>query len=260
MSYWQKKRQRRIFIIIGVFFLIVLAFIFFTLTNKQANCFDGVMNGGETGVDCGGTCQNVCKEEAHEIVVWWERPFKVASGVYNVVAYFENQNLDAAIKDLDYEFRLYSKDNILVSQPIVARTFLAPNKRSVIFEPGIQTGEQEAYTVFFKTSTNKKWQKVDNTFAFNLFQTGEPLLTNQDVAPKLQVSVKNVTLQNFREIPVTAIVYNQRGNAIASSRTYIDEISQNSEAIAYFSWPEPFSDTVSRIEIIPRVDPFINER
>ncbi len=260
MSQWAKRRQRRLLFIIGLLVLIVLGLIIFSLTNKQPTCFDRIQNGSETGVDCGGGCQNICLAEAHDIVVWWERPFKVANGVYNVVAYFENQNLDAGIKDLAYEFRLYNKNNILVSEPIVGSTFIEPNKRSAIFEPGIQTGQDEAYTVFFKTSVNKTWEKIDNTYAFNLFQVGEPVLTNQEVAPKLQAPIKNVSLENFREVPVIAIIYNQKGNAIASSRTFVDEIKQGGTANVYFSWPEPFNDTVSKIEIIPRVDPFVSKR
>ncbi len=260
MSRWARRRQRRLFIIIGVLIALFLGIVIFSLTNKPETCFDNIQNGSETGMDCGGSCQTVCTEEAHDIVVWWERPFKVARGVYNIVAYFENQNLNAGMKDLTYEFRLYDQNNVLVSQPVVGTTFVEPNKRSAIFESGIQTGEAEAYTVFFKTSTSQKWEKIDDTYAYNLFRVGEPVLTNQDVAPKLQAPIKNVSYKTFYDVPIIAIVYNQEGNAIASSRTYIDEIGQGADADAYFSWPEPFTESVARIEIIPRVDPFMDSR
>lgn len=260
MSEWARKRRKKLLIIIGVVILAFIILIVYRTVNKPPTCFDGEMNGGEIGVDCGGTCDLMCTENLRDLVVWWERPFEVTDGVYNVVAYFENQNLEAGLEELTYEFRVYNQENILVSEPIIGTTFIEPNKRSAIFESGIQTGGQEAFTVFFRVSSNQRWEKVDESFAYSLFQVGEPILTNQEVAPKLQASIKNTSLKNLEDIPVIVIVYNREDNAIAASRTYIDEIPQGSEENAYFSWPEPFSDEVARIEIIPRVNPFNTER
>lgn len=258
MSTWSEKRKRRYLIIIGVVLLITIIIIALRASDTQPTCFDNVQNGTETGVDCGGECQKVCVEEARNLVVWWERPFKVAKGVFNAVAYVENQNLSAGIEEIAYEFRLYNRDNILVGTPRIGTTFIEPNKRSAIFESGIETGEEEAFTVFFKTSRVKNWKRTDPAFSYALFQVGEPVLINQDTAPKLSASVENNTQYNFSDVPVVAVLYNQRGNAIASSQTYIDDIKQGTMETVYFSWPEAFAEVVSRIEIIPRISPFLD--
>ena len=84
MSKWSVKRKRRILIVIGILFLIGLALIFINIENKKVpTCFDGLQNGQETGVDCGGESSKVCQEEINNLVVWWERPFKVTDGLYN---------------------------------------------------------------------------------------------------------------------------------------------------------------------------------
>ncbi len=257
MSKWSEKRKKKIIIIIGIGLLILFALglVIFKKTNKPT-CFDGIQNGQETGIDCGGVCEKVCKKEARNIVVWWERPFRVAQGVYNTVAYFENQNLDSGLKKVNYEFRLYDKNNILVSEPRTGSTFIEPNKRSAIFESGITTGENEAYTAFFKISSVQDWKKVDSSFSYSLFGVTDPLLENQEIAPKVSALVENKTFYNFRDIPVIVILYNDEDNAIAASRTYLDELKQGESKKVYFSWPEPFADPVARIEIIPRMNPF----
>lgn len=257
MSKWAEKRKRNILIVLGILFFILVAFLIFSFQNKKPTCFDGVQNGTETGVDCGGDCQRVCRNEVYDLVVWWERPFRVAHGVYNVVAYFENQNLNSGLRKIDYEFRLYNKDNLLVSEPREGTTFIEANKRSAIFESGISTGDSDAYTAFFKITSIQDWEKIDQSFSYNLFHVHEPNLSNQDLAPKISASIENKTLYNFVDIPVIALVYNNRNNAIAASRTYIDTLSQGEKQDVFFSWPEPFNDTVSRIEIIPRVNPFV---
>ena len=257
MSKWAVKRKRRIVIILGIIFIFLLTLVLLRIGNKEPTCADGVQNGQELGVDCGGACLKICREDVRDVVVWWERPFKVAHGVYNTVAYFENQNLESGLQKVDYEFRLYDKDNILVSQPIVGSTFIEPNKRSAVFESGITTGDNEAYTSFFRISSVQNWKRTDQSFSYSLFQIGEPVLTNQDTSPKLSAPVENKTFFNFTDVPVVAILYNNEGNAIAASRTFIDRIDQGGQTDVFYSWPEPFGDVVSRIEIIPRIDPFI---
>ncbi len=258
MSKWAQKRKRNILIIIGVILFIGLIFVVFSFKNKKPTCFDGVQNGKETGVDCGGTCKKVCRDEVRNIVVWWERPFKVAHGVYNLVAYFENQNLESGIREIEYEFRVYNKDNILIAEPRKGKTFIEANKRSAVFEPGITTGDNEAYTVFFKFSPIQNWEKTNQSFSYNLFQIGEPVLSEQEIAPKLSASIENKTFYNFHDVPVVAILYNKEDNAVAASRTYIDAIAQGEKVDVYFSWPEPFEEEISRVEIIPRLNPFVS--
>ncbi|MCA9353113.1 hypothetical protein KC901_02930 [Patescibacteria group bacterium] len=259
MSRWAVKRKRRVLIIIAILFLIALAFIFIRVENsKQPTCFDGIQNGQETGIDCGGACSKVCLEEVNNLVVWWERPFQVTNGVYNVVAYVENQNLYSGIKQLFYEFRLYDKNNILVAEPVQGSTFIEANKRSAVFESGITTGDNEAYTVFFHINSVQDWDRVSQEYAYNLFTISKPVLTNQTTAPKLSAIVRNESFINFEDVPVVAILYNQEDNAIAASQTFVDVLDQGTEQQVFYSWPEPFGDVVSRIEIIPRIDPFID--
>ena len=256
MSKWAQKRKRKILIIVGILLLVLIAIVVFSVQDKEPTCFDAVQNGQETGVDCGGACEKMCREEIRNIVVWWERPFKVADGVYNTVAFIENQNLESGIEEVTYEFRLYDKDNVLVSEPRLGTTFVEPNKRSAIFESGITTGDREAYTAFFKISSRQDWRKINQAFHYNLFHVGEPTLAEQDKHPKLSAPVENKTIYNFSDIPVVVVLYNKKDNAIAASRTYIDYIGQGETKNVHFSWPEPFSDKVSRIEVIPRVNPF----
>jgi hypothetical protein len=259
MSQWASNKKRRILIIAGILVLGLLFFIFVQIeNNKVPTCLDGIQNGGETGIDCGGACTRLCQEEARNIVTWWERPFKVSHGVYNAVAYIENQNLYSGLVSIDYEFKLYDENNILVSQPVRGSSFIEPNKRTAIFESGITTGDTDAHTAFFHILSYQDWQRVPQEFSYNLFNISEPVLTNQDTIPKLSASVENKSFINFTDVPVVAILYNQKGNAIASSQTYLDTINQGTVEKVFYSWPEPFGDSVSRIEIIPRVNPYTN--
>ncbi len=259
MSRWANKKRKKILITIGVIFLIALIFIVIRIKNsKKPTCFDGIKNGTELGIDCGGSCQKVCEAEARNLIIWWERAFRVTDGAYNLVAYIENQNTDAGIERIDYEFRVYDQDNILAAEPRKGTTFVEPNKRFAIFEPNVRTGDRNAYIVFFRILSHKEWKKVNPDFRYKFFQIHSPLLTKAKTSPHLTATVENKSFYDFVDVPVVAIIYNHRGNAIATSQTYIDTINHNESKIVNFSWPESFGTDISRIEVIPRINPFVD--
>ena len=82
MSKWSSKRKGKILIAIGILIVLVILFAFIQYENsKVPTCFDGIQNGGESGIDCGGTCALQCKVESNnlvsddrEILISWEMP------------------------------------------------------------------------------------------------------------------------------------------------------------------------------------------
>jgi len=56
---------------------------------------------------------------------------------------------------------------------------------------------------------------------------------------------------------VVAIVYNKDGEALdASMSRLVDPIYRNGSKEVFFTWPLPFTESVARSEIIPRINPF----
>ncbi|MFZ2693721.1 MAG: hypothetical protein WAX85_00255 [Minisyncoccia bacterium] len=87
MFLWSTKRR---FIYGGSVLAVVASIsliIFWSIIYRTPTCNDGEMNGGETGVDCGGACKNLCTSEALNPVVLWAKTFSISGDVYNAVAY-----------------------------------------------------------------------------------------------------------------------------------------------------------------------------
>jgi hypothetical protein len=70
---WGTKRRNLILFTLFLFIFIPVSFISFLIFYNPPSCFDLKQNGGEQGIDCGGTCQLVCTNQAFEPVVLWER-------------------------------------------------------------------------------------------------------------------------------------------------------------------------------------------
>jgi len=252
--------ERRKFMYTAVIALLVLGggtILLYNQFKQEPTCFDGKKNGIEIGVDCGGTCSRVCEGQARNIVVLWARPFEVAPGVYNVVAYIENQNTNAGIRAVQYEFKLYDKDNILVAEPFRGTTFIGPNQRSAVFASGIQTGNRIPETVFFHFLEQPQWDIVEQQFGLQLLLPHDQSYQDLGTSAKVTATIENTSFYDLESVPVVAVIYDAQGNAFAASQTFIDRITQGANMPITFTWLEPFTQVPARIEIIPRVNPFL---
>lgn len=256
MSYWTRKRQLIYVIIILVILLLIVLFVAYKISHRAPTCFDGIWNGDEEGVDCGGSCARVCSAETLNIVNWWVRPFEASAGIYNIVASFENQNIDSGVREAQYEIRIYDNNNIPIGEPLVGSTFIEPNRRSAFMEIGFVSPNARPYTLFLDWDKGTEFEKTDALFYGNIFAVENDTLTNRGTSPRLSADIRNLTLENLNEVEVIAIVYNEKGNAMAASKTVIPRLDREEVVPVTFAWNTPFSEKIAKVEIIPRINPF----
>ena len=94
------ERRKLIYATIAVGMIItVLLILYFSLFYRTPTCFDGIMNGSESGIDCGGKCSRLCQNaflQPH--IEWGEAKLeKVSDGLYNVSSYIVNPNIMAEL-------------------------------------------------------------------------------------------------------------------------------------------------------------------
>ena len=256
MDWSTRKKMGCIGIITAIVFVVAGYFIYKTFFDVAPTCFDGKQNQDERCVDGGGICARVCPMDAKTIVPRWSRVFHIAGDVWSVLAYVENQNPNAGVQQINYEFRVYDSENILAGEPITGTTFIGPNERTAIFESPIKTGNRIPTNVFFKFTNIPDWKITDKKYMIPQLGTGNTVLTDEDKVPKLSADIINNTLFDYKDIQVVAILYGADGNALNASSTFIDVIPQQSIQKVYFTWPKKFDKPVTRIEIIPRLNPF----
>jgi hypothetical protein len=253
---WSSKRKLKYFletsiVVVGLLYVVIHPYFV-----ENPMCTDNKQNGTETGVDCGGTCQKMCMGDAKDITVLWARSFEVLPGVYHSVAYIENQNVDSGLKKVPYTFKLYDENNKL----IVSRegsTFVSPNGRSAIFEESLHTGGNRIPKFTrFEFGTPETFYKTPALYKDIQIVEADKNLTDLDTSPKVSATLKNGTFIDIGEFEVVAIVYDQFDNAIASSKTIVDQLPKQSSTEVFFSWPTPFSADARKVEIVPMIDAF----
>lgn len=255
---WAAQRKLRLlFVILGVFVLAVLVQIvigYFAL-HRPPSCNDGIKNQAEVGIDCGGPCANLCKSQALDPVVFWQKYLPVVPGVYNVAAYIQNPNLDAEADSVPYTFKLYDKNDILIADRS-GQTVIPAKTTFPIFEGAVSTGSAIPSRITFSFDSPVVWSPVKTT---------EPTIKITDQAldtitgiPHISATLTNSTFTPIHGFDVLVVVYDSQGTAQAVSKTVVDLLDQNSTAVVNFSWPKAFSFAPAKIDIIPKIYPGLN--
>jgi hypothetical protein len=253
MSWAQRRKATYIILVLFVLAIIASIILFFAL-KKVPTCFDGIQNGSEQGIDCGGSCNILCRAQySNPIIVWGPRWAKVlSSGSYNFLTYAQNPNIGAGALNAQYLFKVYDKDNILLFQK-TGTTYIPPNNNFVIFEDNINLSDKIPARTELNFIGNPVWQKMSGKELDVTAISKE--LVNEDTRPKLSVTMKNNTLNPIQNIEAIAILYDENNNAITFSKTQIDSIDADGTTDIVFTWPEKLTAKVVRIDVVSKILP-----
>ena len=222
-------------------------FVYINNTYVPANCIDGMFNGEETGVDCGGGCVQVCKDSVIQPFVTLSEVFKVSDNQYNIVGYIENPNQTVGATDIEYTFELFS-DGLKVGEES-GSTELPPNTDFPVFhthrvDPGVEIDDVEMIlgNVDF-------W--LPASYDTNKFTSGDRRFSDVDERPRLVVDIENNDVVSAAEnVEVVTTIFNELNEPVTTSQTYVEYIGPLQSEQAIFTWPNPLTKTV-RSCVIP---------
>lgn len=238
MTDWATRRKLQYFWIIVGFIVLFFVIPFYIFIYQAPTCFDGLRNGGETGIDCGGSCRLLCSIEITEPISRWDpRVFRVAQGTYSAIAYLENPNVTAEVLYAPYVFKLYDKDNTLITER-KGTTFIPKGATFAIFEGNFMTGERVPTRATFSFDGALTWTR-NATKDPDLSVTNKAL-TGEETSPRVDALVKNESLDRISNVEFTAIILDGSGNAVGASRTFLEDIEKGETRPIVFTWPLPF--------------------
>lgn len=251
---WAQRRKATYIVSILFVFLSILAVILYFALNKTPTCFDSIKNQNEVGVDCGGSCVILCREQyINPVVIWGPRPVKIlGSGLYNFLTYLQNPNSGVGAYNVPYTFKVYDNKDLILFQK-TGMVYIPSNNNFVILEDNINLYDKVPARTTIEFTGNPVWQKIESSEA-SITAVSKTLL-NEYTRPKLLVTMKNNTIKPIQNIEAIAILYDENNNAVAFSRTKIDVIDGNSAEDISFTWPEKFDKKIVRIDVVSKVLP-----
>lgn len=240
MISWSFKRQLVYLLIPLILVLGLFSFIFFRYIYTAPTCFDGIKNGDETGRDCGGSCQLLCTADSLPPIVYWSESFLVADSVWNASAYVENPNIASEARQVGYIFYLYDEKNTLITS-VEGETIIPKNKKFLVFYPSIDTGGRVVRRTEFEFTGPITWVVPSTTEPEMKITHGA--IQRESTSPLISGTIENTGAVPTGKVELSVIVYDGRGNAIGTSRTYTDSIPVRESAVFGFTWPRPFKQT-----------------
>lgn len=247
---WKTKKQLTYFGIAAAILILTAGFFIFS-GNSKGTCADGNKNQNEEEIDCGGKC-DPCPRNLSEPIALWTRFFKKndKENTYDIAAFVKNPNLEWGSKNLNYSFKLFNQDNILIIEKN-GKTFINPGEQFIIFENAINAQKAEPYRATITIEPVKKWQYFAGKLKPQFLITKNKFNRQSST---LETEIKNNSEFDARDIYLTAKLINKDGNVFAVSETKIDSLSAEEKSEAFFTWQKIFSDEPSQIEIIPRIN------
>ena len=258
MSYWANQQKNKVRLT-GLLILIVVGFgIFFLVTYNPPTCSDNIQNQDEAGIDCGGSCSKQCVLDNKEAVSLWVRTFEKSKGLYSAVAYIDNPNIDSYIPSIQFEIVFYDDTGALVTRASEFTTIM-PAGVTPVFIENVVSGEREISSADFRFTTEPEFEPFNRTLDLSITNI-EEIYDNE---PSVSAVVNNLSNADVRDIDFVAVIFDEDGNAINASRTYIRRLDGGSSNVLNYTWFRPFElntrpcETgrceipVNRVEILP---------
>ena len=211
-------------------------------------CFDGLQNQNETGIDCGGVCQKICKDQALPLITRWAQVFPVRSGFADAAAYIVNPNPSFELTTVRYRFKIYDADEQLVAERDGV-TFVNAAEQFIIYEPLIAVRERVIRRAFIELTPqeNLVWHRSG---AGRLAQfTLQDKTVSLDPVPTLSAAVHNNSAFDAKDVSAVGVLYDDHGNAMGVSATKLDTVARLADTPVLWTWPNPFLSPIASSEI-----------
>lgn len=248
MSSWSRRRKSIYAFIVAVVLLGAIGLPAFLHFYKAPTCFDGLKNGNERGIDCGGGCERLCQSSFLPPSVAWARFAQVAPNLYNVAAYIVNPNVAGEADSVPYHLALYDDRGILITDTTGTVT-LPPHRNTLAFQGSVSTGKRVPAKALFEFTAPPDWYKQADTLSS--LTIGDKKYGEDAGGASLLVTLGNASVSPIGRLTVYAALYDKDGNALGFSKTIVDGIPGKRTATAPFTWPQGFSGKVISIEVLP---------
>lgn len=258
MVSWRERQQLKYFsLLFGLALIVIGAGVFFFL-NRPGTCFDGKQTNGELGIDCGGSCARLCLFEVSEVITHWARSFPSREGTYDAVAFLENPNVGAGVKEFRYVFKLYDARNVLTGER-EGKTFLNPKERFAVYESGIAVGAgaHSPQRTFFEIPEELSWESISPPQEIE-FVARDTLYEEASGggAPRVVTTLVNRALVKVNDLEVVALLVDDEENLIDAAKTEISRLAPNETKLLTFLLSPLLREAPKRIDIFPRRNMF----
>ncbi|MER3570499.1 MAG: hypothetical protein C4348_02790 [Patescibacteria group bacterium] len=188
-------------------FLIFVFLKTYTVLKPEPTCFDNIKNQGEEDVDCGGPCPPCEIKNLDPLIKYPVKFVKYPDESIDVFAKVFNPNKEWSLKELEYSFKFYDKNNKLVFQTEKKKIPLGNNETKYIVEQNLKIPYFEKIELELIIDPFKwiKEQKIKPDLIYY-----EPKIIKNNLNQNiLKFSVFNKSIYDYPNIEGLVFLYNE---------------------------------------------------
>jgi hypothetical protein len=251
---WSSQRKFLYAFAVIIFILACGVYLARGFLFKEPTCNDGIKNGFEIGVDCGGTCALKCVQEISPLSVKWSRAVKTSSSTYDLVAMISNKNIDNASRYFTYIFTVYDEQGGVLG--VFNGTTTAPIDGDFPLVMQNIHVPREAVSVTTDINDQLHYAVASKPTSFPL-KVSNVLYEGDRDASRVYASISNTKRVTFLNIPVRVVLFDVQDNAFAVGETVVPFLDKEETKVLSFVWPYQLPQKPSKTRVYPILNPFV---
>jgi hypothetical protein len=249
---WDTRRKVLYALVVVIIVITGTVFVLRDTLFPAPTCVDGKQNGFEAGIDCGGTCALVCKQDVSPLNVVWSKAVSSKVGEYDLVALISNSNINNASLELGYKFSLYDAEAKFITT--IQGTTTAPlDGKFPIIISGVKLSKKPSNVVVTLYDTSHYTVKENPTSP--TIKVTDRWFESGGIA-RVYARLVNTKRLEINNLQVRALLYDVNDNVYAVGETMVPFIPKEGVKEVVFTWHETMQNKPTRIEIYPIFNPF----
>lgn len=240
---------------------LLIAGTYYSFFKAPETCFDGKENQDEQGIDCGGSCQAVCKETVigRDLEITEITFVAGDNSQYDVLTKIYNPNDEIGASSFAYTVSLKdAAGNVLASRS--GKSYSLPQENKYILELNLAAPSVPA-TASLRIS-EVEWARFSGFQekpAINIYQKRYSPIASGAGFSEAAGLLSNESPYDFRSIVVKVILRDTEGKPLALNSTEMRTVRSHEERAFNLIWPRSFPGTVEKVEMEVDADVYHSE-
>jgi hypothetical protein len=224
---------------------------YYAFFKAPETCFDGRQNQNEQGVDCGGVCAAVCKENVSgaDLEITEIAFVPGGNGQYDILGKIYNPNDEIGAASFTYaaELRDGSGEVLAVRS---GTSYILPQENKYILELNLAAQAQPA-TASLRISEIEwaRFSGYQEKPSINIYQKRYGPISSGAGFSEAFGLLSNESPYDFRSIIVRVILRDNSGKPLAFNTTEMRTVRSHEERDFRLVWPSAFPGTVEKVEM-----------
>lgn len=209
----------------GFLYLLVLVFLFggayLSFFAHAPNCFDGVQNQKEEGIDCGGSCIDCDLKSARIEETGGTRVLSAGKFKATIAVEIRNTSKGYGVPHFEYTIDAFSPFETKLGT-FTGASSIRPGETKYLIVPAVLNDPRDIKRVAVSFA-NEEWRSVaEHPFATAVPSEVRTIIGADDIT--VSGVMKNDSAQSTGPIVVTALIFSRTGEMLGASTTKISGI------------------------------------